>query len=117
VLEFLIGGGGGDEEAFAVAGCEAAYYSRAGDCAVADGDYVLELGFEDAVEVFGGADGDEGVGICEGGEDADSAGVVSTARAVSRDIVLRLCLLVGVLKGCSYSHDGWSMLGFAWACS
>ena len=107
MLEFLVGGGGGDEEAFAVAGCEAAYYSRAGDCAVADGNYVLELGFEDAVEVFGGADGDEGVGVGEGGEDADSAVVVSTARGMPKDNLWRLCLLVGVLEGCSYSHDGW----------
>jgi len=98
VLEFLVGGGGGDEEAFAVAGCEAAYYSRAGDCAVADGDYVLEFGFEDAVEVFGGADGDEGVGVGEGSKDADSAVVVSTARGMSKEIIWRLCLLVGILE-------------------
>jgi len=41
---------------------------------VADGDYILQFGFEDGVEVFGGANGDEGVGVCEGGEDADSVG-------------------------------------------
>ena len=40
---------------------EAADDSRAGDGGVGDGDHVLEFGFEDAVEVFGGADGDEGV--------------------------------------------------------
>lgn len=63
VLQFLVRGTGGYEQAFAVAGCEASDYPRAGDCAVADGDYVLQLGFEDAVEVLGGADGDEGVGV------------------------------------------------------
>lgn len=40
---------GGDEEALAVSGCEAPDDARAGDGAVADGDDVLELGFEDAV--------------------------------------------------------------------
>lgn len=72
MLQFLVGGRGRDEEAVFVAGCEAPDDAGAGDGAVADGDYVLELGFEDGVEVFGGADGDEGVGVCEGGEDADS---------------------------------------------
>jgi hypothetical protein len=36
--------------------------------------HVLEFGFEDAVEILGGADGDEGVGVGEGGENADSVG-------------------------------------------
>lgn len=72
MLELLVGRGGGDEQAFAVAGRETAYYAGAGDGGVADGDHVLQFCFEDGVEVFRGADGDEGVGVCEGGEDADS---------------------------------------------
>jgi hypothetical protein len=49
VLQLLVGGGRGDEQAFAVAGGQAADDAGAGDGGVADGDYVLELGFEDAV--------------------------------------------------------------------
>ena len=64
MLQFLVGGGCGDEETLFVSGCEAADDACAGDGAVADGDYVLEFGFEDGVEVFGGADCDEGVGVC-----------------------------------------------------
>ena len=75
LLQFLICSRGRDEESFAVAGCEAPDDSRAGDCGVADGNHVLELGFEDGVEVFACADGDEGVGVCERGEDADSVGI------------------------------------------
>ena len=72
MLQFLIGSRGGHEEAFAVAGRQAPDDACARDRAVADGDDVLQLGFEDAVEVFRGADGDECVGVGEGGEDADS---------------------------------------------
>lgn len=43
-----------------------------GDGCMADWDDILQLGFEDAVEVLGSADGDEGVGVCECREDADS---------------------------------------------
>lgn len=49
VLEFLVGGVGGDEEAAAVAGGEAPDNSGAVDGGVHDGDYILELGLEDAV--------------------------------------------------------------------
>lgn len=48
VLQLLVGRAGGDEEASAVSGGEATDDARAGDGAVADGDDVLELGFEDA---------------------------------------------------------------------
>jgi len=93
MLQLLVGGGCWDEEAVSVAGCEAPDYAGAGDGGVADGDYVLEFGLEDAVgsilewsfgkalqrfaipvEVFGCADGDKGVGVCECGEDANSMG-------------------------------------------
>jgi hypothetical protein len=47
VLELLVGRGGRDEKAALVAGGQAADYSRAGNCGVADGDDVLEFGFED----------------------------------------------------------------------
>ena len=72
VLQLLIGRAGRDQKTPSVAGGQAADDARAGDGAVADGDDVLELGLEDAVEVFGCAQGDEGVGVCEGCEDADS---------------------------------------------
>jgi hypothetical protein len=45
----LVGGGGGDQEASLVARGEAPNYARSGDCGVADGDDVLEFGFEDTV--------------------------------------------------------------------
>lgn len=47
-------------------------YSCACDGSTAYGYYVLQFGFEDAVEVFRGANGDNSVRIGEGGEDADS---------------------------------------------
>ena len=71
MLQFLVGGGGWHEQAFAVSGGETADDVRAGDGGVADGDDVLQLGFEDGVEVLGGADGDEGVGVGERREDTD----------------------------------------------
>jgi hypothetical protein len=49
VLELLVGRGGRDEKAALVAGGQAADYSRTGDCGVADGNDVLEFGFEDTV--------------------------------------------------------------------
>lgn len=49
VLQLLVGRAGGDEEPFAVSRGEATDDACAGDGAVADGDDVLELGFEDAV--------------------------------------------------------------------
>ena len=70
VLELLVGGGGGDQEAVAVAGGEPADDARAGDGGVDDGDDVGELGLEDGVKVGGGGDGGEAV-----------AGVRASARA------------------------------------
>lgn len=49
VLQFLVGGRGGDEQAFAVTGGQAADDACAGDGGVADGNDILELGFEDTV--------------------------------------------------------------------
>lgn len=49
MLQLLVGRAGGDEEPFAVSGGQAPDDACAGDGAVADGDDVLELGFEDAV--------------------------------------------------------------------
>jgi hypothetical protein len=48
VLQLLVRGRGRDQQAFAVAGGQAADDARAGDGGVADGDDALELGFEDA---------------------------------------------------------------------
>jgi hypothetical protein len=50
VLQLLVGRRGRDQQAFAVAGGQAADDAGAGDGGVADGDHILELGFEDAVE-------------------------------------------------------------------
>ena len=48
VLQLLVRGRGGHQQAFAVAGGQAADDTGAGDGGVADGDYALEFGFEDA---------------------------------------------------------------------
>ena len=48
MLEFLVGGGGGDQEAFAIAGCKTTDYAGACDGDMADGDYVLKFSFENA---------------------------------------------------------------------
>ncbi len=94
MLQLLVGGGCGHQKTFAVAiftidnqyfdillGMFLAFYlpssqtaddSRSSDRSTTYGYYVLQLGFEDAVEVFRGADGDDGVCVGEGGENADS---------------------------------------------
>lgn len=61
MLEFLVGGGCGYEKAIFVARGESSDDACAGNGAVADGNDILQLGFEDGVEVLGGTDGDEGV--------------------------------------------------------
>ena len=70
----MVGGRCGYEEAFLVARSESSYDARACDGAMADGNDILELCFEHGIEVLGGSDGDEGVRVCECGEDADSVG-------------------------------------------
>jgi hypothetical protein len=72
VLQLLVRRRGGHEEALAVPGGEAPDDAGPGYGGVDYGDDVLELRFEDGVEVCGGALGDEGVAVCESGEDADS---------------------------------------------
>jgi hypothetical protein len=84
---------------------------------MADGDDILQLGFEDGVEVLGRADGDDGVGVCEGGEDADSAhgesvtvlkgfiGLQGEAREQWTEDG-GCCSLVGVLKLRANRHCG-----------
>jgi hypothetical protein len=52
MLEFLVGCGGGDEETAFVACSEAADDARSGDGGVADGDDVLEFGFENTARVL-----------------------------------------------------------------
>ena len=79
VLQLLVRGGGGDEQALAVAGGEAADDAGARDGGADNGDDVGELGLEDAVKVFAGALGDEGVRVGEGGEDADPGGMKSVS--------------------------------------
>lgn len=74
VLQLLVRRRRRDQQALAVAGRQAPDDARAGDGRVADGDDVLQLGLEDRVEVLRRADGDEGVRVGEGREDADSVG-------------------------------------------
>lgn len=115
MLKLLIGRRCRYKQAFAITGRETAYYAGAGDGGVADGDHVLQLGLEDRVEVFGSADGDEGVGVCEGGEDADSVAALliyrSSLEVLYHAMRVFLCayggvlLLVGVFKRCADSHD------------
>lgn len=47
----------------------------------------MQFGFEDTVEVLGGADGDDGVGVCEGREDADSICQTSDLTSVPASFV------------------------------
>lgn len=49
MLEFLVCGGGGEEETTLVAGCEAADYTCACDGCVDNWDNIGEFGFEDTV--------------------------------------------------------------------
>jgi len=51
MLQFLVGGGGWDEETVSVSSGQTAYYTRTGDGGVDDGDDIGELGLEDGVEV------------------------------------------------------------------
>ena len=94
MLQLLVGGGCGHQKTFAVAifhhrqsildvllgffgtlylpSSQTADNSRSCNRSTAYGYHILQFGFEDAVEVFGGADGDNSVCVGEGGEDADS---------------------------------------------
>lgn len=72
VLKLLVRCRCWNEQSATVSGREAPDYARAGNGAVHDGDYGREFGFEDAVEGFACAQGGEGVGVCEGREDANS---------------------------------------------
>ncbi|GAO50141.1 hypothetical protein G7K_4276-t1 [Saitoella complicata NRRL Y-17804] len=83
VLEFLVGCRGGDEEAFAVTGAETTDDAGATDGGVDYGEDIGEFAFEDGVEVFGAANCDEGVGVCEGGEDSDSVILRRTKEATN----------------------------------
>ncbi|RYF35151.1 MAG: hypothetical protein EOO38_29060 [Cytophagaceae bacterium] len=52
MLQFLVGCGGGDEQAFLVAGGQAADDAGSGNGGVADGYDILEFGFEDTARVL-----------------------------------------------------------------
>lgn len=71
MLKLLICGGGRYEEALFVASAQAADDTGPSDGRVHDGNDICELGLEDGVEVLRCALGNEGVAVCEGGEDAD----------------------------------------------
>ena len=66
------------------------------------GYHILQLGFEDAVEVLGGADGDEGVGVGEGGEDADSVGGDGSVKV----LFLVFTLLSSARNICTWNGSG-----------
>lgn len=51
MLQLLVRGGRGHQQALAVAGCEAADDARAGNGGAHDGDDVLQLGLEDTARV------------------------------------------------------------------
>jgi hypothetical protein len=53
MLQFLVRRGRGHEQAALVACGQAANYACSGDCGVADGDYVLQFGFEDTTRGLG----------------------------------------------------------------
>ena len=75
VLQLLVGGGGGHEEAVAVPRGEAADDARARDGGGDEGEDVRELGLEDGVEGLGGARAEERVRVGQGAEDADFVAV------------------------------------------
>lgn len=72
MLQLLICGGCGNEQALSITSSQAADDSCTSDRAVADRDHILQFCFEDAVEVLGRAYCDERVGVCKRREDADS---------------------------------------------
>jgi hypothetical protein len=74
VLQFLVGGDGGQEQAVLVAGDEAADGAGLADGDVDDGNVVGELLLEDGVEVLRRAEGTEAVGVGELGEDTNVVG-------------------------------------------
>lgn len=103
MLELLVGCGGRDEETVLVTGSQTADDASSGDCGVADGNDILEFGFEDTaqgqflpsatkapccarprahlcipVEVLRSTYCDNRIGVGECGEDTDSAQLVST---------------------------------------
>lgn len=85
-----------------------------------DGDEVCQFGFEDGVEVFGCADGDKAVGICEVRKDTDLVGVFELQKPKGvRKMSLGEKERVGVSYLCSDSHDCLaieSLLGWMWFC-
>jgi len=71
MLEFLVCGCGGDEEAFLVTSGQSADDPGSRNGGVADGNDILEFGFENTVEVLARADCDDRVRVGEGSEDTD----------------------------------------------
>lgn len=71
MLQFLVGGGAGDEETMSVAGGETTDDSSAADGGVDDGHDVGELGFKDRVKVCRRCESCETVGVGELGEDTN----------------------------------------------
>jgi len=93
MLELLISGNGRNDEAVLVAGDEAADGAGFTNGGVDDGDVVGELLLEDGVEVLGGTEGTEAVGVCELGEDTD---VVGRFEAGTEGHFLLFCFIFSV---------------------
>lgn len=75
MLEFLVCGGCGNEEAILVARSQSTHDSCAGNSAVCNWNEVCEFGFENGVEILGCADGDQTIAVGEICEDTDFVGV------------------------------------------
>lgn len=71
MLQLLVGGGCWDQKTLSVSSGQATNDVGTSDGGVDNWDNVLELSLEDGVEVLGGADGDQAVGVGESGEDTD----------------------------------------------
>lgn len=71
MLQFLVGGGCWHQKTLSVSSGQATDDVGTSDGGVDDRDDVLKLGLEDGVEVLGGADGNQAVGVGEGGENTD----------------------------------------------
>lgn len=88
MLQFLVGGGRWDQKTLSVSSGQATDDVGTSDGSVDDWDDVLELGLEDGVEVLGGADGNQTVGVGEGGENTDPE-----MRLVPDPTLMILCLV------------------------
>ena len=74
----------------------------------------MKLGFEDAVEVLGCADGDQGVGVCEGGEDADFVGVLECCQKDQYILVGKIFMVSVHARTAMIAEIGRVVVGVDW---